>query len=73
MNRIQQYRTRKGMTQQALANALGLSKPFICQLESGARRFTLDTLMDWKEVLHLTDEQLLTVLKSQHRNKKRIK
>lgn len=73
MNQIRTHRRAKGFTQQKLADLMGCSKVLVCQLESGVRNFTISTLMDWKDALHLTDEQLLSVLKMYHKNRKHTK
>jgi DNA-binding XRE family transcriptional regulator len=36
-NKIKVWRTHRGMTQQALADSCGVSKPYISQLEAGSR------------------------------------
>ena len=38
MNAIAQYRIAHGLTQQQLADRLGVSQPLICLLESGVRK-----------------------------------
>jgi len=36
-NKIKVWRTHRGMTQQALADSCGVSKPYVSQLEAGSR------------------------------------
>lgn len=44
MHLVRAWREHRGLSQQALAEAAGVSKPFISQIESGARTGTTATL-----------------------------
>lgn len=55
-----EYRSEHGLSQRALAQALGVSQPFISKLESGEHLPTIDTL---ERVAALLDKRLeLTIL-----------
>ncbi len=41
---IRAWRDRRGLTQQHLADAAGISKPFLCQIESRTRNASVTTL-----------------------------
>lgn len=43
-NPIKVWREHRGLTQQQLADACGISKPYVSQIESGAREPTVATL-----------------------------
>ena len=44
MHPVQAWRKHKGLTTQALADAAGVSKPYVSQIESGKRKGTTKTL-----------------------------
>lgn len=48
---LREWRKSKGLTQDQLAERAGMSKPFISQLETGARQYTQETLERLAEVL----------------------
>ena len=41
---VKLWREHRGLTQQQLADAAGISKPFLSQIESGKRKGTIETL-----------------------------
>lgn len=43
MNRVLELRTKRGITQQALATAAGISRPFLVDIEKGRRGAKPDT------------------------------
>lgn len=43
MNRVREIRTRLNITQQALADAAGVSRPFLVDIEKGRRGAKADT------------------------------
>jgi transcriptional regulator with XRE-family HTH domain len=58
--RIRRYREEKGLTQAALADAAGLSKTYLSELESGAgRRPSGDVLLRIADALGITIADLL--------------
>lgn len=42
LENIKKLREEKGMTQKSLADEIGISESFYCQLEGGKRRLTID-------------------------------
>ncbi|MBE0599369.1 MAG: helix-turn-helix transcriptional regulator [Desulfuromonadales bacterium] len=48
---IKLWRERRGLTQQALADQAGISKPYLSQIESGKRQGTVETLAAIARVL----------------------
>ncbi len=70
MSNPKYYRTRAKLTQEQLAKQLGKSKTFMCNLETGERKFTLETFCDWADALHLSDAEFVTVARLQQRRKK---
>ena len=58
---LREWRNQRGLTQQDLADATGLSRTIICRYETGARRIHLDALSALAAALglragHLLDE-----------------
>ena len=47
------WREYRGLTQQALADAAGVGKSYICQLEAGTRKGSVGTLRALAAALHL--------------------
>jgi len=45
LENIKKAREEKGMTQRALAEKIGISESFYCQIEGGKRRLTIDYAM----------------------------
>lgn len=48
---IKKIREEKKMTQKAIADAMGISESFYCQLEGGKRRLTMDHAMKIANIL----------------------
>ncbi len=57
-NAIRVFRQHRGMTQQALAEAVGISTPYLSQLESGIRQPSLASLLALAEALRVDLELL---------------
>lgn len=57
--RIRAARRAMGMTQEALAEALGISASFLGHLERGTRVASLETLVALCNTLHVSPEHLL--------------
>lgn len=70
MNDPRYYRTRAKLTQAELAKILNKSESFICQLETGERKFTLETFIEWKDALHLSDAEFIAVAKLLQKKRK---
>lgn len=58
-NKIKVWREYRGMTGKALADAAGMSAPYLSQLESGAREGSLDALKKLAEALKVTIDELV--------------
>jgi len=58
-NRIKKYRTRAGLTQQALADALGTGKSTVVKLERGERPLSQSWLMRISPILDCSPSDLL--------------
>jgi len=58
-NKIKVWRDFRGMTARALADAAGLSAPYVSQIESGAREGSLDALRKIAEALKVTIDELI--------------
>lgn len=60
MNRkIKELRERSGMSQQKLAQLLGLSRPTVSQIESGQRKVTADEMRKLADAFHISADRLL--------------
>jgi DNA-binding XRE family transcriptional regulator len=59
-NPIRVWRDYRGLTQQQLANKVGISKPYLSQLESGKRTGSTEVLSTLARALDLTLEDLVT-------------
>lgn len=60
MTAIQFYRDKIGMTQQALADILGVSQGAVSNWENGDRKPDIFTLKKIADALHCTADDLLT-------------
>ena len=57
--RIKALRTSTGISQQRLADMLGVSRPTITQVESGERKVSSDELIKLSEIFNVSVEQLI--------------
>ena len=57
--RIKEAREKKGLSQRALADKLGVAQPYICAMEKGLRRPNLDMVAALSEVLGASADYLL--------------
>jgi len=57
--RIKELRTRTGLSQQRLAELMGVSRPAISQMESGGRKVSADELARLADVLNVSADSLL--------------
>lgn len=57
--RVRGLRTAEGMTQEKLAEKLGINKQHVCRMETGARACSLELLVELSVVLHTTTDYLL--------------
>ena len=58
---VRRIRTEKGMTQEQLAEASGLSQQYLSGLENGERNPTVITLFEVAQALHVSHEALVAV------------
>ncbi|PJO47984.1 helix-turn-helix domain-containing protein [Brucella pituitosa] len=58
-NKIKVWRDFRGMSAKALADAAGLSAPYVSQIESGTREGSLDALKKIAEALKVTIDELV--------------
>ncbi len=58
-NKIKVWRDFRGMSAKALADAAGMSAPYLSQIESGAREGSLDALKKLAEALRVTIDELV--------------
>jgi transcriptional regulator with XRE-family HTH domain len=70
MNRIQQYRTRKGMTQRCLADASGVSRSSIANFETGKRTLSLPAFAAVCIALDMSPEEIGRVVQLSHLQRK---
>ena len=57
--RIKELRVKTGISQQKLADTLGVSRPTITQIEAGERKVSSDELIKLSEIFDCTLEHLL--------------
>ena len=57
-NPVKVWREYRGLTQQQLANLVGISKPYLSQIETGKRRGTTDVLSSITKALDVSLEQV---------------
>ena len=62
MNRIREVREAKGITQQALANLVGVSRPYIVDLEKNRRGARPETWARIAEALGIRPSELVRML-----------
>lgn len=58
---LKEIRLARGLTQQQLADAVGITDAAVCQHESGAREPNIEMIRKYCEVLHCTPNELLGV------------
>ncbi|HET8729231.1 MAG TPA: helix-turn-helix transcriptional regulator [Alphaproteobacteria bacterium] len=58
-NPIKVWREHRGLTQQALADQVGISKPYLSQIETGKRNPTAKVLRPLAEVLQVDIDDLI--------------
>ena len=58
--KVRQARKKLGMTQESLAEAIGVSASFVGHIERGTRVASLDTVVTLCNVLHVTPMYLLS-------------
>lgn len=61
-NRLQSLRKQKGLTQEALAEEIGLGRSYIAEIESGRRNPSLDSLKIIADGLQVSLSKLLAGL-----------
>ena len=61
--RIKMLRERVGITQQKLAELLGVSRPTISQMENGERKISVDELMKLSRIFNVSVNNLLDLEK----------
>ncbi|MCK4817974.1 helix-turn-helix transcriptional regulator, partial [bacterium] len=62
--RIKELRSKVGMSQQRLAEILGVSRPTISQIENGERKIFTDELIKLSETFNISVDNLLNIEKS---------
>jgi DNA-binding XRE family transcriptional regulator len=60
-NPIRVWRKRRGLTQRELAEAVGISPPYLSQLESGKRKGATEVLSAIAEALNLTLDDVVDI------------
>lgn len=63
MNRIKEYREKRGLTQEELGNTLGVGRAAVAQWERGMNAPKLKTLLKLADVFNCSIEDLLQVKK----------
>jgi transcriptional regulator with XRE-family HTH domain len=58
--RVQAERKRRRLTQMDLATSMGISRPYLTQLETGARTWTIEHLMDASDALGVDPADLIS-------------
>ena len=59
-NPIKVWRKHRGLTQQQLANAAGISKPYLSQIEVGKRTGTTEILSEIAKALGVSLDEVVT-------------
>lgn len=57
--RLKELRKARGFTQKELAEAVGLSQPFLCQVENGRKQTTVGTLVKIAAALRVSVGELI--------------
>ena len=70
--KLKDIRLKKGMTLQEMADKVGISKAFYCQLENGKRRLSYDTAIKIASVFNKTPDDLFYDDMSKYINKDNI-
>ena len=63
------YRTRAKLTQEQLAKQLGISRSYLALLETGRRTWQMPDFIAWVDILHLTNDEAMTVARKQQMQK----
>lgn len=58
MNAIQTYRSRAGISRQEMAKLLGCSVAMVQHVESGARRPSAETAVEWEKRIGIPREEI---------------
>ena len=58
-NPVKVWREFRGLTQQQLADAAGISKPYLSQIETGKRKGSTDILSALAKALNVTLEEVI--------------
>ncbi len=58
MRKLKDIRTKAGFTQQQVAEKLGISESYYCQLENGQRRMSLDYALKIATILKRTPNDI---------------
>lgn len=58
MNKLKQFREEAGLTQKQMAEKLGVSESYYCQLENGKRRMSLQIALDIAAILRKTPNDI---------------
>ncbi len=62
--RIKKLRELTGISQEKLANLLGVSRPTVSQMENGERKITADELIELAKIFNISVDELLNLKKS---------
>jgi DNA-binding XRE family transcriptional regulator len=72
MNKLKQFREEAGLTQKQIAEKLGVSESYYCQLENNKRRMSLQLALDIAAILKKTPNDIFlpsTFAERQEQNK----
>jgi len=69
MNNPASYRRRAKLTQEQLAKELGISRSYYALLETGRRTWQMPDFIAWVDILHLTNDEAMTVARKSQSNK----
>ena len=58
-NPVKVWREFRGLTQQQIADAAGISKPYLSQIETGKRKGSMDILSALAKALHVTLDEVV--------------